>query len=401
MDQAFFKDLQDRGLIFQSTPELEKELLSPKVFYHGIDPTSHTLHVGHLMGINILIKAFNAGHTVILLIGGATSLIGDPSGKDKERPMIDSVVIEENIKNIKKQIAKFLPIESERVIIVNNKDWIQLVTVIEFLREVGKYITVNSMIDKDSVANRISREDGISYAEFSYQLFQAYDFFKLHELYKCTVQIGGSDQWGNMIQGVELIRKKLGINSHVISYPLIINPKTGKKFGKTEQGQTISLDREVTSPFQLYQFFINLPDKLSKDLLFFYSKQTIQELNKVVQDNVNNPEQRLIQKKLAHDMVSFIHSQQLADKCELLVQELFSKEINNSYSLQLLKDLLPYKVYKTNMPLAVVITDLGLAASRSEAQRLLDQNSIKEIDLGYNYRLIKKGKKEFGIYSIL
>lgn len=224
-------DLLNRGLIYQKSPEIEAAFEKGTTLYLGYDPTGPDLHIGHLLGITLLKRALEHGNKIIVLVGGGTSMIGDPGGKDAERPILPKEQIEANKEEMKRQFSKFFTFDNDKVRMVDNADWLENVKLIEFLREAGKHISINTMIDKDSVKSRISREEGISYAEFSYQLLQSYDFMELYKLYNCQVQMGGSDQWGNIIQGVELIRKRLHKQAYALSFPLIVNPKTGKKFG--------------------------------------------------------------------------------------------------------------------------------------------------------------------------
>jgi tyrosyl-tRNA synthetase len=251
--------LRERGLVYQHSSPLEEIVDgATRTLYLGIDPTSDSMHVGHLEAMLVLRRFLEAGHKVILLLGGGTGMIGDPSGKSEERTLLDEKTLVGNMAGIKAQAKKLF--QSEHFAMMNNMDWLGSLNLIEFLREVGKYFSVNAMIQRDSVKERLqNREQGISYTEFSYMLLQAYDFLHLHEHEGCNLQVGASDQWGNMVSGVDLIRRKTGNLAYALSFPLLVDKQTGKKFGKTEGG-AVWLDPAKTAPFEFYQFWFNTAD---------------------------------------------------------------------------------------------------------------------------------------------
>lgn len=402
-------DLTWRGLIFQKTPGIEKVFERTTTIYLGIDPTADSLHIGHLLGFLVLKRALNFGSKIITLVGGGTSLIGDPSGKDTERPILPKDTLEENKEKLQKQISRIFNGQST---MVDNADWLERLTLIEFLRDIGKHIAVNTMLDKETVKARISRQEGISYAEFSYQLLQGYDFLKLFEKYSCEVQIGGSDQWGNMIQGVELIRKKLNKQACALSYPLIVNPKTGKKFGKTEKGEAIWLDPDKTHPFAFYQFLVNIEDELAPSLIRYFSFKLREEIEKIESEWQKDKQGRLIQKELAYELTSMIHGKEAAEQAKKVTEILFHNvgtghcPVRTNLStkdLEFIKKALPHKDIKSEneMVLENILPELGLVASKGEVKRLVQQNGVKVDKLFNKYFLIRKGKKEYGIVEIV
>lgn len=407
MKTTFISALESRGLLFQKTPEIEKTFDEGTTLYWGIDPTGGDLHVGHFLGVTILKRALEASpaNNIIVLVGGGTAMIGDPGGKDAERPILPKETIEANKKSLKAQLSKFFPFDEKRVIMVDNADWLEKATVIDFLRDAGKYISVNTMMDKESVQTRLTRQEGISYAEFSYQLLQAFDYLKLFETHACEVQMGGSDQWGNIIQGVELIRKRLGKTVHALSFPLIVNPKTGKKFGKSESGASIWLDAERTHPFAFYQFFINTEDELAPILLKYFSFRPVEEVDELIRAWEVHREQRLIQKELAYELAALIHGQSVADKCKRVATLLFEKGESSftQEDLEFIKKSVPYKKITSAKEFALeeILHELGMVSSKGEARRLVTQNGVKS-DLFFDrYYVIKKGKREYAIVEIV
>lgn len=405
IDKNFWKDLKWRGLIYDATPGLDKDLGKGVTVYIGIDPTGDSLHIGHLMGVTMAKRFVDAGHKAIIIMGGGTSLIGDPSGKDAERPMVDYKVIEANKRKLKKQLSRFLDFDGKRVQMIDNVDWLGKVKLIEFLREVGKYMPVSSMMDKESVKARLEREQGLSYAEFSYQLLQAYDFAVLFEKHGCNVQMGGSDQWGNILQGVDLIRRKYEKTAHGLSFPLIVDPKTGRKFGKTESGSAIWLDPEKTHPFELYQFLINVSDELAPTLLKFYSFKDIKVIKKVLSDWDKDRQGRLVQRVLAEELVTTVHGEKKAKQSRKVAQVLFDrgKERMSRSDFEFVKLAIPHMEIKSKSEIVIeeVLVELGLVSSKSEARRVVEQNGVS-YELFYDkYFLIRKGKKDFGVVEVV
>ncbi len=402
MQKNLIDDLKWRGLIYQETPGIEKVFEKEATVYLGIDPTAPHLHIGNLIQILTMRRVIEAGHRIILLVGGATSLIGDP--KDSERPIVSPEVIGKNIINLERTYRRFFAVDRDRIKMVDNSEWLAKLSLIAFLREVGKYISVNSMTDKESVKRRITREEGISYAEFSYQLLQAYDFLKLYEQNECNVQIGGSDQWGNMIQGVELIRKKLGKSAFALSTPLLVDQDTGKKFGKTETGKTIWLDTEMTHPFELYQFLLNSSDELAPQLIRFYSFKTRGEIEEIEREWAKDKSARLLQKEVASEIVEIVHGKDATKSVLRVAEVLFgkSKDTLTVEDIEFVKDTLPHLTIKKDdkFDLQSALVELGLVTSNSEARRLIDQKGATADFLHRKYHLVRKGKKEYGVVEV-
>lgn len=402
MQKNLIDDLKWRGLIYQQTPGIEKVFEKESTVYLGIDPTAPHLHIGNLIQILTMRRLSEAGHKIILLVGGATSLIGDP--KDSERPIVEPEVIGKNIINLERTYRRFFEVDRDLVKMLDNSEWLAKLSLISFLREVGKYISVNSMTDKESVKRRITREEGISYAEFSYQLLQAYDFLKLFEQHACNIQLGGSDQWGNMIQGVELIRKKLGKSAFALSTPLLVDQDTGKKFGKTETGKTIWLDTEMTHPFELYQFLLNSSDELAPQLIRFYSFKTREQIEEIEREWAKDKSARLLQKEVASEVVEIVHGAEAAKLATRAAEVLFgkSKDALTLADIEFVKDALPHSTLKKGdkFDLQSALVEIGLTSSNSEAHRLIEQKGATADLLHGKYHLVRKGKKEYGVLEL-
>lgn len=396
MKNNFFEDLNQRGLVYQKTEGISKVFDKKTTFYLGIDLTSDSLHLGQLLGLIILKRAIRYGHFPIVLVASGTTMIGDPSGKDKERPILPRETIEKNKKKIATQIKNILG--TDKFLILDNYDWLKNLKVLEFLREVGKFIPVNTMLEKEAVKSRMQKEEGISFAEFSYQLLQAYDFFYLFKNYNCLVQTGGSDQWGNIVQGIELIRKKTNSQTYGFLFPLLIDPKTGKKFGKTESGKAIWLDRTKTPPFEFYQFFINISDELIPTFIKFFSLKDLKELKELESKWQKNKEQRLLQKELALELTSLVFGTADARQAKKVSEILFEKS-NQKLSqadLEFIKNSIPHQEIKSeNFLLEEVLVKNGLCSSKGQARKLINQNGITIKKYFNKYFLIKKGKKEY------
>jgi len=305
--------LRERGYVYQHTGALEEITDGPvRTLYLGIDPSADSMHAGHLQAMLVLRRFLEAGHRVILLLGGGTGMIGDPSGKSEERVLLDEATLAGNLAGIRAQ-AKTL-FASGDFKMMNNLDWLGRLSLIDFLRDIGKYFSVNAMIQRDSVKERLeNREQGISYTEFSYMLLQAYDFLHLFEHNACTLQVGASDQWGNMVSGVDLIRRKTGKAAYVFSFPLLVNKATGKKFGKSEGG-AVWLDPAKTPPFEFYQFWFNTPDDQVEEFLLKMTLLPKAEIDAVMQEQKQNPAGRAAQKKLALEVTALVHGEGEAHK---------------------------------------------------------------------------------------
>lgn len=325
-----YDELKQRGLVYQETSEeLKNALEKPMAFYCGFDPTSDSLHVGSLLPLITMKRLQMAGHTPILLLGGATGMIGDPSGKSKERVLMTREVIDKNAQGIKKNAECILDFSGENAAIqVNNMDWMSGFGFIDFLRDVGKHFSVNAMLAKDSVKQRIeNRDQGISYTEFSYMLLQSFDFYHLNQEHGCQLQIGASDQWGNITAGVELIRRMQGDSQDKetcfgLTFPLVTKPD-GSKFGKSESGN-VWLNPEKTSPYQFYQFFLRRPDDEVIKLTNYFSLKSLDEIKKLEEEFRAEPHKRVAQLALAEELTVMIHGQEEFEKAKKASEALFS-----------------------------------------------------------------------------
>jgi len=374
-----YDELAWRGMMSESTEGLSDLLARESVTaYIGFDPTASSLHVGSLLTVMGLARLQRFGHNPIAIVGGGTGMIGDPSGKSQERKLLSPEQLEENVAGIKRQLEKFLDFDAgpNRARIVNNAEWLASFDLLGFLRDTGKYFTVNYMLQKESVSRRLESEEGISYTEFSYLLLQARDFLELSDRYSCTLQMGGSDQWGNITAGIDLIRRLRGKKAHGLVWPLMTTA-TGGKFGKTEAG-TIWLDPERTSPFQLYQFWLNTEDRdvVSYLKLFtFLDQAAIGELEAATK---SEPEKREAQRVLAREVTSLVHGAVEVEKAIRGSEQLFSR---NAFALpveELLSSLadapstsVTMQVIAEERPLVQWLVETKLASSRSEATRLV------------------------------
>lgn len=399
------QELKARESFFQASSENLASYLEsgPKTFYLGIDPTSDSLHIGHFATLNVAQHLMNHGHKFILVVGGATGMIGDPSGKSEERNLLDEETLAKNIVGITAWCEKFFG-NNKNWQIVNNYDWTSKLDLITFLRDIGKHFSINTMLKRDSVANRLGDESFFSYTEFSYSLLQAYDFLYLFENYGCTMQIGASDQWGNMVAGTELIHKKLGADAYVLTAPLVVDSKTGKKFGKSERG-AIWLDKNKTNSYELYQFFLNTIDEDAVHFLKRFTFLTLDEILNIEADFKQNPGERLAQKTLAHEVVKILHGEESANMAQDLSEKLFAGDVANlsSDEFEMLQSVLP-TTSQTDIIEALVETNL--AGSKREAREFIEGGAVsiagvKVTDIAYQIpqtpALIKKGKKDYGL----
>ena len=428
MPKNFFEELKWRGLIQDSTPSIDEELdKNSLIAYIGFDPTSDSLHIGSLVQLIILKHFQEYGHKPILLIGGATAMIGDPSGKSKERNLLDQNEISENITQIKNQVAKFLDFKNSKnpALMLNNYDWISGLNIIDFFRDYGKSLTVNYMMSKESVKKRISpgQSEGMSFTEFTYQLFQAYDFYHLHKNYDCKIQMGGSDQWGNITSGIELIRKKTGKKSFALTCPLITK-SDGSKFGKTEEGN-VWLDRDKTSPYKFYQYWLNSSDKDSENYIKIFTMADKNYIDKLISDHRTKPHQRLLQKFIANELTQMVHSKEDLENVIRASEIFFGKsnykdldEIPEDVFLEIFEDVPSVKISKfdydsiPNFEKFLQVT--GFFKSNSDIRRSLSENSVminkervnddfdfKSISLiKKKYILLQRGKKNYFLVNI-
>ncbi|WP_114751909.1 tyrosine--tRNA ligase [Pleomorphovibrio marinus] len=424
----FIAELRWRGMLQDMTPGMENHLKEGmKTAYLGIDPTADSLHIGHLVGVMTLVHFQRSGHKPLALVGGATGMIGDPSFKSAERNLLDKETLDHNIKCIKNQLSKFLDFEgsqANKAELVNNYDWMAPFSFLEFIRDVGKHITVNYMMAKDSVKRRLEDGNGLSFTEFSYQLIQGYDFYYLWKNKSCTVQLGGSDQWGNIVTGTELIRKKSGGEAYALTVPLITKAD-GSKFGKTEGGN-VWLDAEKTSPYAFYQFWLNVSDEDAGKYIRIFStldKETIYNLEK---EQAEAPHLRVLQKELAKQITVWVHGQKEYDSALKASNILFGK--SSLEDLSLLDERTFLQVFE-GVPIVELsssqykeignITDLLgweslIFTSKGEARKMIkgggvsinktkitDPNATIDLPLLQDkYLLVQKGKKNYYIVKV-
>lgn len=422
----FVAELKWRNMIHSIMPGTQEELeKGMATAYVGIDPTADSLHIGHLVSIMILTHFQSCGHRPLVVLGGATGMIGDPSFKSQERVLLTPETIRHNQECIKKQLEKFLDFSEDKpnhAQILNNYDWMKGWSFIDFIREIGKHITVNYMMAKDSVKKRI--ETGISFTEFSYQLMQGYDYLYLYENYDCKLQMGGSDQWGNITTGTELIRRTLDKEAYAITCPLITKAD-GKKFGKTEKGN-VWLDREKTSPYAFYQFWLNLSDEDAARFIRIFTLKSEEEILELEKQHAEDPSQRILQKTLAKDITIKVHSEEDYNAAIEASQILFGKgttetlkKLDEQTFLSVFDGVPQFKVSKSDIENGVGIIDLlaektQVLASKGEVRRALKENSlsinkekIKEdyianssCLLNNKYILVQKGKKNYFIIVV-
>lgn len=421
----FIEELRWRGMIHDVMPGtdvmLSKEMVSA---YVGIDPTADSLHIGHLVGVMMLKHLQLAGHKPIILIGGATGMIGDPSGKSEERNLLDEETLRHNQSGITRQIARLLDFSESMpnsAIAVNNYDWMKEFTFLSFIRDVGKHITVNYMMAKDSVKKRLTGEagDGMSFTEFTYQLVQGYDFLHLYQNYNCKLQMGGSDQWGNITTGTELIRRKTGGEAFALTCPLITK-SDGSKFGKTESGN-IWLDAEKTSPYKFYQFWLNTSDADAEKYIKIFTLFGKDEIQQMVEEHTAAPHLRVLQKALAKDLTIRIHSEDDFNTAVEASEILFGKgttdtlkKLSEDVLLSVFEGVPQYDIVGSDLKSGISIIDLvaektSVFPSKSEARRMLKDGGIslnkekisEEVIIGEGdllngkYLLVQKGKKNY------
>jgi tyrosyl-tRNA synthetase len=423
---GFVDELRWRGMVHDIMPGTEELLEKERVTaYVGIDPTADSLHIGHLVSIMMLKHLQMAGHRPIALIGGATGMIGDPSGKSEERNLLDEETLRHNQSCLSNQLLKFLDFApgDTQAMIVNNYDWMKEFSFLAFLRDVGKHLTVNYMMAKDSVKKRL--ESGISFTEFSYQLVQGYDFLYLFQHYGCRLQMGGSDQWGNITSGTELIRRKVSGEAFALTCPLITK-SDGGKFGKTEQGN-VWLDPDKTSPYQFYQFWLNCSDDDAERYIKIFTLIGREEIDRLIGVHREAPHERLLQRTLARELTERVHSAEDLQRAEEASAILFGKgstemlrRIDEKLLLQIFEGVPRFDINRSlleqPLPLIELLSDHApVFTSRGEARRSLKENAVTmngnkvtengnaELSdlLNNRYLLIQKGKKNYFLIRVV
>ena len=428
----FIEELRWRGMIQDIMPETEQHLMEGlRAAYVGIDPTADSLHIGHLVGVMMLRHFQNCGHKPYALVGGATGMIGDPSGKSAERNLLTEEVLAHNIKGIQKQLAKFLDFESEapnRAELVNNYDWMKEFSFLSFIRDIGKHITVNYMMAKDSVKKRFDpneNTDGMSFTEFSYQLLQGYDFLHLYRQKGLTLQMGGSDQWGNITTGTELIRRIAGGKAYALTCPLITKAD-GTKFGKSEGGN-VWLDAEKTSPYKFYQYWINVSDEDAQRYIKIFTMLSREEIEQLISEHQAAPHLRVLQNKLAEELTVLVHGREELQKAQKASQILFGnstsddlRQLDAKTFLEVFDGVPQTEVTRAEIAagldmIAALSAKTGFIASNSEARRALKEKSIavnkEKVEESYiigekdiiddKFVLLQRGKKNYFVIVIV
>jgi len=422
------EELHSRGLLQDTT---DRELLaqrlgdSPIALYHGIDPTASSLHLGNLIGVLVLRRFQEAGHRPIALVGGATGMVGDPSGRSDERNLLDDDTLAANLSGVRGQLEKLLDFDGSAEL-VNNYDWTRDLTLVEFLRDTGKHATVNQMAAKHSVRSRMESETGISFTEFAYMLLQAYDFWWLHTNLRCELQVGGSDQWGNITAGVDLIRRRCGARVHGLTWPLLAR-SDGAKFGKTAEG-AIWLDPERTSPYRFYQYFIQLPDDDAERSLLQFTMLPAAEIAELVEAHRRDPGKREAQRAVAREATSLVHGPAAATASAAAARILFGSPAGDmdAAAFEALAAEVPtstvalvpddgFDAASNSFDLVGLLASTGLASSRSDARRGLVEGSVyvnnqristetsavaAERLLHGRYLLLRRGKRRYHLLRV-
>ena len=425
MKTDFIEELRWRGLLHDMMPGTD-ELLNREVVtgYIGFDPTADSLHIGHLTQVFTLLRFQMAGHRPIALIGGATGMVGDPSGKSAERNLLDEEALNRNVEGIKKQLEKLLDFSDRQngAILVNNYEWMKNFSFLNFIRDVGKHLTVSYMMAKDSVKNRL--ETGMSFTEFSYQLLQAFDYYMLFKTHNCRLQMGGSDQWGNITSGTELIRRKAGGEAFAVTTQLI-KKTDGTKFGKTESG-AVWLDREKTSPYKFYQFWINTSDADAKNWIRIFTFFSKEETEALIAEHEKDPGKRVLQKTLANELTRLVHSQADLDNAIDASAVLFNGgmpellKLDENTFLEIFEGVPQYTLSRTDIDAGTGVIDLlaektSVFPSKSEARKMIqgggvsiNKQKVETPDSVVNrshlirdkYIIIQKGKKNYFLCSV-
>jgi tyrosyl-tRNA synthetase len=423
---SLIAELKWRGMLQDIMPGTEEQLSKEMTAgYIGFDPTADSLHIGSLVPILLLVHLQRAGHKPIALVGGATGMVGDPSGKSEERNLLEESTLKNNLEGIRKQLEKFLDFSQaipNAAEIVNNFDWFREIRFLDFIRDVGKHITVNYMMAKDSVRKRLEGTTGMSFTEFSYQLVQGYDFFWLYENLHCRLQMGGSDQWGNITTGTELIRRKCGGEAFAFTCPLLTR-SDGGKFGKTEKGN-VWLDPQKTSPYQFYQFWLNASDDDAEKWIKIFTFLNQQEIISLEDAHRRNPAARLLQKALAREITVFIHGKPEYEQALATTEKLFNASSptgnlseSDLHALEgIVKSTYPLGALKQGVDLVRFLAETGILLSRGEARKMVHNGGIsinrrKVEDIQFpvgldllmheKYILVQKGKKNFYLIEVI
>jgi tyrosyl-tRNA synthetase len=372
------EELVARGFVHQYSAETLTEILDGprRTVYHGIDPTADSAHAGNFVNWMLLMHLARAGHKVVFLVGGGTGMIGDPK-PDVERPLSSSEEVAERVERITEQAERLFGHE-HTITFVNNHSWLSDIGLISFLRDIGKHFTVNELLKKDAIASRLKSEEGISYTEFAYPLLQAYDYLQLHTTLQCDLQVGGSDQWGNIIAGVELIRRKTGHTVYALTSKLVIDKVTGKKFGKSE-GNAVWLSPHKTSPYHFYQFWLNVADENVIDYLKLFTFLDLSEIDTLAHEHTHNPHERRAQRVLAHHVTTGVHGASVCQAVETVSDILFGRTLSDTLSeadRELLITYAPYTTIAINTPLVDALVATGLASSKREARTFIEQGAI-------------------------
>ncbi len=424
---TFLEELKWRGMMQNIMPgtedQLDKEITSA---YIGFDPTADSLHIGSLVPILLLVHLQKAGHKPVALVGGATGMVGDPSGKSEERNMLSEETLNKNVAGVKEQLYKFLDFRETTpncAVMVNNYDWFKGISFLDFIRDAGKHITVNYMMAKDSVKKRLDGENGMSFTEFTYQLVQGYDFYWLYKNMNCKLQMGGSDQWGNIVTGTELIRKKTGGEAFAFTCPLI-KKADGTKFGKSEQGN-IWLDAEKTSPYQFYQFWLNSSDEDAESWIKIFTFLGRNEIDKLIDAHKIDAGKRSLQKKLAEEITLFVHgkneylkaietTRKLFNAQNAIAEDLSENELNEIEGIT--KTTFSKSDFDNGIDLASLLTNAGIFASKGDAKKMILSGGVsinrkkaddpkliptKEMLLHHKFLLVQKGKKSYYLFEII
>jgi len=420
-------ELRWRGMIQDIMPGTEEQLNREMTSaYIGFDPTADSLHIGSLVPILLLVHLQRSGHKPIALVGGATGMVGDPSGKSEERNLLSEETLRFNQAGVKKQLMQFLDFDTAKpncAEIINNYDWFKEMSFLNFIRDVGKHITVNYMMAKDSVRKRIEGDAGMSFTEFTYQLVQGYDFYWLYTNKHCKLQMGGSDQWGNIVTGTELIRRKAGSEAFAFTCPLITKADGGK-FGKTEKGN-IWLDPQKTSPYQFYQFWLNASDADAEKWIRIFTFLTLQEIESITNQHEKDPANRMLQKKLAEEITSFVHGREELKKAIETTQKLFANQNLPAESLSVddlegiegivRSDFFKHKIV-SGIDVVSFLAETNIFSSKGEARKMIQNGGVsinrKKVDniqmpvnasllLHDKYILIQKGRKNYYLVTIV